>query len=239
LYRAPDVALYGSVLGTDSYEVWFMPTVLGELDRHKDDRSRKERADQAQRIVKRLKGLRDRGTPLDGVAVTRRIRAFFEGKEPLVSMRGTPKSQPAAGSQELELTAPNLICGTPAYLSPEAAMGERVDHRTDLYSLGCVAYWMLTGHQVFTAQTVMQMIVQQVQATPEAPSLHSPSPVPAALDELVLACLAKDPSDRPASVWEVADRLAECQVRSSWTRDDARLWWETRLEPEPMVVLGD
>lgn len=152
---------------------------------------------------------------------------------------GLVKSRPPAGSQELELTAPNLICGTPAYLSPEVGLGEPVDHRTDIYSLGCVAYWMLTGRQVFQAQSIMQMIVQHVQAVPDPPSRHSPFPIPALLDQLVLACLAKRPSERPSSAWELGDRLAECDVPSPWTRHDARSWWETRLEPEPMVVLGD
>jgi serine/threonine-protein kinase len=152
---------------------------------------------------------------------------------------GLVKSRPPAGSPVLELTEPNLVCGTPAYLSPEVAMGEPVDHRTDLYSLGCVAYWMLTGRQVFEAQSAMQMIVLHIQTVPEPPSRHSAFPIPAALEELVLACLAKQPSERPASAWELADRLAGCDVKSRWTRDDARLWWETRLEPEPRVSLGD
>jgi serine/threonine protein kinase len=61
------------------------------------------------------------------------------------------------------LTAPNIVAGTPAYLSPETALGEAVDHRTDVYSCGCVAYWMLTGRQVFQAQNAMQMIAHHIQ----------------------------------------------------------------------------
>lgn len=152
---------------------------------------------------------------------------------------GLVKSRVPGETGEVELTAPNLICGTPACLSPEAAMGAAVDHRTDLYSLGCVAYWMLAGRHVFEAPSVMQMVVQHVRAVPDPPSRHSPTPVPARLEELVLACLAKDPSSRPSSAWELLDRLAECETTSSWTRDDARLWWERRLEPEPMIALGD
>jgi serine/threonine-protein kinase len=150
---------------------------------------------------------------------------------------GLVKSQPPAGSAELELTTPNLICGTPAYLSPEAAMGEPVDRRTDIYSLGCVAYWMLTGRQVFQAQSVMQMIVQHLQGVPDPPSRHSAFSVPPALDEVVLACLAKPLPERPQSAWDLADRLAECEVKPQWTCAAARLWWETRLNPEPMVTL--
>jgi hypothetical protein len=143
-------------------------------------------------------------------------------------------SEPA----EPGLTLPNMLTGTPAYLSPETAMGEPVDHRTDIYSLGCVAYWMLTGRQVFDADGVLQMVARHIQAAPEPPSRYSPFPVPAGLEEIVLACLAKRPSDRPSSAWELADRLARC-VESPWTREDARRWWETRLEPESMVTLAD
>ena len=137
------------------------------------------------------------------------------------------------------LTTPNMLAGTPAYLSPETASGEPVDQRTDIYSLGCVAYWMLTGRQVFEAESVMQMIARHIQAVPEPPSLHSAFHIPGELDEIVLACLAKRPAERPASAWELADRLAQCEIDSPWTREDARRWWETRLGPEPAVTLGD
>jgi hypothetical protein len=137
------------------------------------------------------------------------------------------------------LTSPNMLAGTPAYLSPEVASGEAIDHRSDIYSLGCVAYWMLTGRQVFQADGLMQMIARHIQAKPEPPSRHSPFTVPAELDEIVLDCLAKFASQRPASAWELADRLAQCEIESPWTRQDARGWWETRLEPEPAVSLAD
>jgi serine/threonine-protein kinase len=135
------------------------------------------------------------------------------------------------------LTAPNMLAGTPAYLSPETALGESVDHRTDIYSCGCVAYWLLTGRQVFQAQSPMQMIAHHIQTPPSPPSRYSAYPIPSALEELVLACLAKQPSDRPASAVELGDRLADCNVASHWTGDDARSWWEKRLEPEPVVTL--
>jgi len=55
----------------------------------------------------------------------------------------------------------------------------------------------------------------------------------------VMACLAKKPSDRPATVRELCDRLGECEVEERWTREDARRWWETRIEPEAVVTFGD
>jgi len=149
---------------------------------------------------------------------------------------GLVKSE-VPSTAEPGLTAPNIVAGTPAYLSPETALGEAVDHRTDVYSCGCVAYWMLTGRQVFQAQNAMQMIAHHIQTPPDPPSRYSAYPIPSALDELVLACLAKRPSDRPASAVELGDRLGLCDVTSHWTRDDARRWWEKRMEPEPAVTL--
>lgn len=151
---------------------------------------------------------------------------------------GLVKSQTPTGPPELGLTAPNMVAGTPAYLSPETAMSEPVDHRTDVYSLGCVGYWMLTGRQVFKAQSAMQMVLQHVQTPPEPPSRRSVFPIPEELEEIVLACLAKRPSARPLSVWELADRLAQCEVEPPWTPEDARQWWEARVKPEPALTLS-
>jgi eukaryotic-like serine/threonine-protein kinase len=152
---------------------------------------------------------------------------------------GLVKRYGPSETEDLGLTTPNMLAGTPAYLSPESAAGEPVDQRTDIYSLGCVAYWMLTGRHVFEADSVLQMVARHIQATPEPPSRHSAFPVSAELDEIVLACLAKRPANRPASAWELADRLAQCEVHSPWTREDAQRWWETRLEPEPAVSLSN
>ena len=140
---------------------------------------------------------------------------------------------------EQAITAPDVFAGTPAYLSPETASGDPVDGRSDLYSLGCVSYWMLTGRQVFEAESVMQMIARHLQSTPVAPSRLSQEPIPAQLDAIVLACLAKRPADRPDSAWELADLLAECQVAESWTREDARRWWQTRLSPDPVDAMPE
>jgi serine/threonine protein kinase len=151
---------------------------------------------------------------------------------------GLVKSLGPAGEADPGLTAPNVVSGTPAYLSPESALGEEVDQRTDIYALGCVAYWMLTGRLVFEAPSAMQIISRHLHTPPEPLSRHSPVPLPGDLEEVVLGCLAKQPSERPASARDLCDRLGEC-VEKPWTREDARLWWETRLEPDAAVSLVD
>ena len=143
-----------------------------------------------------------------------------------------------AEPQEPGLTAPEMISGTPTYLAPETALGDAADHRVDIYALGCVAYWTLTGRVVFDGDSPIQIIARHIQAAPQPPSAYSPMPVPPALEELVLACLAKKPADRPANARELADRLSRCELDVRWSRDDARRWWESRLEPAQPVVLG-
>ena len=122
-------------------------------------------------------------------------------------------------------TRENAIQGTPAFMAPEQAMGEPVDWRADIYAAGCVAYWLLTGELVFTAETPMGLLLHHGRTPPVPPSARTSRPIPAALDDLVLACLAKDPADRPQSARELSRRLAALEDASAWTHDRAREWW--------------
>jgi serine/threonine-protein kinase len=150
---------------------------------------------------------------------------------------GLVKNAETGSRVDPALTAPNVVTGTPAYLSPEGAMGQPVDQRADIYSLGCVAYWVLTGRYVFPGEGAVQMMARHIHTAPEPPSLYSLYRIPPELDEIVLECLAKDPADRPSTARELADRLAACDVEEQWTPDHARLWWESRLDAEPVVSL--
>lgn len=122
-------------------------------------------------------------------------------------------------------TRENAIQGTPAFIAPEQAMGADLDGRADIYATGCVAYWLLTGQFVFTAETAMGLLLQHAQAPPVPPSARTDLPIPTALDDLVLCCLAKDPANRPQSARELSLRLAEVEGASAWTQDRAREWW--------------
>jgi eukaryotic-like serine/threonine-protein kinase len=116
------------------------------------------------------------------------------------------------GPSEESLTgAAGMTPGTPAYMAPEMASDRTVDGRADIYSLGCVAYYLLTGRLVFAGDTPLQTILRHLQQEPEPPSRVTHRPIPPALDELVLACLAKRPEDRPPSAAEVSQRLAQAR----------------------------
>jgi serine/threonine-protein kinase len=117
-----------------------------------------------------------------------------------------------------------LTPGTPAYMAPEAAGSETVDARADIYALGCVAYYLLTGRLVFEGGTGLQMMARHLQETPLPPSRRTEQFVPAALDHLILACLAKAPADRPQSAAAVAAALEAIGV-GSWGAEEATAWW--------------
>jgi hypothetical protein len=124
-------------------------------------------------------------------------------------------------------TQGGLVIGTPGYMAPEIALSASVDGRADLYSLGCVAYYLLTGRQVFEGDTVMQVFAQHLQTAPTPPSQRGPSTVPPDLEQLVLSCLAKKPEDRPQSAAELDRRLAVIDVEP-WTDVHAQRWWAAR-----------
>jgi len=132
------------------------------------------------------------------------------------------------------LTQAMTVHGTPAFIAPEQALGaSTVDGRADIYATGCVAYWLLTGHLVFTGETPMALVMHHAQTPPTAPSAHTELPIPRALDELVLSCLAKDPADRPQSARELSVRLAAIEGVDAWTEEQARRWWTTH-QPGPV-----
>jgi serine/threonine-protein kinase len=125
------------------------------------------------------------------------------------------------------LTSDGSTAGTPAYMAPEIALGERsVDGRADLYALGCVAYFLLTGRPVFTAASAMATVLAHVNETPVPPSVRAEFEIPSALDTLVLDCLAKDPAQRPASAEQLARALAAAVPQDGWTPEAAHAWWE-------------
>jgi serine/threonine-protein kinase len=111
---------------------------------------------------------------------------------------GLVKSIAGDGSDSLASVA-GMTVGTPAFMAPEMAHGERIDGRADLYSLGCVAYYLLTGQLVFKGETPIQTVLLHVQQPPVPPSQRTDNLVPPGLEQVVLACLAKRPEDRPQS----------------------------------------
>jgi eukaryotic-like serine/threonine-protein kinase len=133
----------------------------------------------------------------------------------------------AAGQTVTMVSMEGTVVGTPTYMAPEIALGHAdVDGRADIYSLGCVAYYMLTGQHVFSGDTPVATALAHVQDAPVPPRLRSEFNVPPALDALIMECLAKDPAARPASAAVVSERLAATVRADAWTFDTAHVWWE-------------
>jgi serine/threonine-protein kinase len=141
---------------------------------------------------------------------------------------GMVKSQREDGEARTRLTADNAVYGTPAFMAPEQVLGSQpVDGRTDLYAVGCLAYWLITGQLVFTGRTSMEILVQHTQTVPVRPSARTELVVPPMLDDLVLTCLAKNPDDRPSSADALAGALARIAMDRGWTTVRAQEWWST------------
>ena len=136
------------------------------------------------------------------------------------------------GKGDSMLTGENMAGGTPAFMAPEQAVSGPVDGRSDLYSLGCVAYWLLTGEPVFSGHTPIETIVQHVKSAPTPPSAHSEVPVPPALDSIVLSCLAKSPDDRPQTADALARLLEAVELDREWDSERSREWWDLHLPHE-------
>ena len=139
---------------------------------------------------------------------------------------GLVKSVAAPTNGDSMATAAGLTPGTPAYMAPEMALGEAVDGRADIYALGCVAYYLLTGRLVFEAGSGFQMIAKHIQEPPIPPSRRSEVDINPELERVVLACLAKKPDDRPQGAAELDRMLGEIEI-APWSEEDATRWWRT------------
>jgi predicted Ser/Thr protein kinase len=134
--------------------------------------------------------------------------------------------KPGMAAPESALTMADSITGTPLYIAPETVTApESVDARTDLYALGAVGYWLLTGTHVFGGRTILEVCAHHLHSLPEPPSARLQAPVASDLEAVILSCLAKRPEDRPASAHVLRDRLRACSAAGQWTNARAAQWW--------------
>jgi tRNA A-37 threonylcarbamoyl transferase component Bud32 len=142
---------------------------------------------------------------------------------------GLVKFDSKSNRQQTLMTADHTTTGTPAFMAPEIILGGEVDRRADVYALGCVAYYLLTGELVFEGDTPMKMFLQHLNAQPVPPSQRTELPIPRELDRIVLACLEKDPNKRPQDAEQLLRMARDYQSSESWDNDAAKRWWEMHL----------
>lgn len=141
---------------------------------------------------------------------------------------------------EARLTAANIVTGTPLYLAPEAI--ERPassDARADLYALGAVAYYLLTGVPVFTGRSLVEICMAHVKTPPIPPSARLGKPISPRLESVILKCLAKASRDRYLSAADLDAALGECAIECPWPTAEAQKWWrqyQTRVEQAPSTL---
>jgi serine/threonine-protein kinase len=132
---------------------------------------------------------------------------------------GLVKFNDHSSMQTTLMTGVHTTTGTPAFMAPEIILAEgKVDQRADVYALGCVAYYLLAGQLVFEADTPMKMFLEHLQSTPIPASQRTEMRIPREVDELVLACLEKDPRRRPQDAQEVLRMLRGCRSAETWDK---------------------
>jgi len=132
--------------------------------------------------------------------------------------------------EDAVITIQHHVVGTPAYIAPEVLLGDSpVDGRADIYALGCVAYYLVTGQRVFEDSSAMQIMIKHLQDPPLPPSQRTELHVPPTLDALILGCLEKKPARRPQDIDELLRVIRQCRVGATWDRDRAKDWWLTHL----------
>jgi serine/threonine-protein kinase len=134
-----------------------------------------------------------------------------------------------ASPEETNVSATGFIVGTPAFIAPETITGEIVDSRADIYSLGCVAYWLLTGQPVFACESRREMLYSHLNVAPVPPSRRTENPIPQSLETIVMSCLVKDLQSRCQTASDLMMKLESSGVGFTWTNARAKEWWLLHL----------
>jgi serine/threonine-protein kinase len=142
----------------------------------------------------------------------------------------------SADNVPVQLTQDGSITGSPLYMSPEQALGDHEpDERCDIYSLGAVAYFLLTGRPPFEGDRPIKVILAHAHDQVVPPSRHRVD-LPHDLEQIVLRCLAKNPEDRFSSAMALRQSLAECVSAGRWTHGDAAKWWQANGQVETLCA---
>ncbi len=182
-------------------------------------------------LVRALSGDEDDAPPLSTQAVAESLTAGAD-----------TATAPELGIDS-KLTRAGTVMGTPEFMAPEQALGHALDGRADIYALGCVGYWLLTGQLVFKKDAPMQILLAHIQEPPPGLDERAPAPVPRGLRLAIMDCLAKSPEHRPQTARDLLHKLsaaeAELLPQDVWTEERAHAWWREHQPPlKPSISSG-
>jgi serine/threonine-protein kinase len=166
-----------------------------------------------------------------------RALASDEPDAPPLSTQAVAKSMTVSGETSVDgkLTGVGAVMGTPEFMAPEQALGHALDGRADLYALGCVGYWLLTGRLLFKKDTPMQILLAHIQEPPAPLDESAGGPIPQGLRLAVMDCLSKSAEHRPQTARDLLGRLtvaeAELTPAQTWTDERAQAWWREHQPP--------
>jgi serine/threonine protein kinase len=145
----------------------------------------------------------------------------------------------AAEAEPLNDAADNVVEGTPWFTPPEAIKGSaQINQCSDLYAVGALGYYLLTGQYIFDAETVAEIHDKQLNAAPIPPSQRTTQPISHEMEQLILCCLEKDADLRPQSAAKLRGSLMACAAAADWTPDARTAWWET-YERQPVTSFNE
>lgn len=151
---------------------------------------------------------------------------------------GLVKPKSGTTAEHVALRAQGRIVGTPAFIAPEIALGEPGSERSDIYALGCVAYWLVAGCTVFRTDSAPRMLWHHIHDEPMPPARRTELRVPVALEEWILSCLEKAPERRPANIAALARALDRCALPRVWSVRNAEEWWQRHAPTQALEVAG-
>jgi serine/threonine protein kinase len=173
------------------------------------------------------------------------VRALSEGEDAApLSTQAVAESADAGQETVLDskLTRAGTVMGTPEFMAPEQALGHDIDGRADIYALGCVGYWLLTGRLLFNKPTAMMWLLAHIQESPVPLDEAAPKPVPQGLKLAIMDCLNKKADQRPNArelLRKLADAERELTPEQAWTDEQAQAWWrEHQPQTKPAMPSG-
>ena len=137
-----------------------------------------------------------------------------------------------------KLTAAGAVVGTPEFMAPEQILGRETDGRTDIYALGCVAYFVLSGELPFASgKEAMAIMLSHIQSEPIPLASRVKGTLPPGMDEIVMRCLSRNPEQRPPSMSALRAELQALVCEDAWTEEDAIDWWARHVPRRPSISL--